>query len=497
MNRHNISRLACLLFALAGCSSGLSQVSTSSTSKLLPTRPLYDVAFNVADDPVSRITEDIHAKPTPNGWTFSFLSKTLAIVQSDESNGFSSNAVTPGMRAVLFNLMGDESSVRQLQNDFDNEKGTIGSINDSLDQECALEPNDVYNNCSIQAAQQAEYATFLLLLGDRAGAERRYQAVERNHDAIMRTFLTDHDLGAIEYLLWFNATFRYLLEAGELEKATQALRDYIALISDPSYHSIDTTPGADVLDTWARAGHSRQLARLTRLITSDRSLDDVVLTDYLYRDFDAALLRDDSVDSLLARLQVLADLRHRYTSAQVGWHNQMISSLECRLGLVAVLKGDDAGALDLYSAALTPFSASQYDYGWELGLCLYRLAPQIGRSDDQPRILEIMGRHTEASKDSINKNTDDLIDGYRDSPYVNIAESGIAHANSFREIHLLVGTKPAAFLFLDQDRFRQAAAGALQKTIDVRKDDPALSARGDELMIVANFVLDRFLYVGE
>ena len=313
----------------------------------------------------------------------------------------------------------------------------------------------------------------------------------------MRTFLADHDLGAIEYLLWFNATFQYLLEAGELEKATQALRDYIALISDPSYHSLDSTPGADVLDAWARGGHSRQLAQLTRLITSDRSLDDVVLTNYLYRDFDAALLRDDPVDSLLARLQVLADLRHRYTGAQVKWHNNMISSLECRLGLVTALRGDEAGALDLYSAALTPFSESQSDYGWELGLCLYRLAPQIGRSDDQPKILEIMRRHTEASKDTINKNTDELIDGYRESPYVNIAESDIAHANSFREIHLLVGTKPSAYLFLDQDRFRQAAAGALQRTIDARKDDPALSARGDELMIVADFVLDRFLYVGD
>ena len=497
MNWYIVPMLACLLFALPGCTSGPGHVSTSSTGAPLSTRPLYDAAFNATDDPVSRITEDIHAKPTPNGWTHAFLLKALAIVRSDQSYGISNNAVTPGMQAVFFALLGDESAIRQLQSNFDAEKGTIGSIDDALDLECAKDPNEFTNHCSFQAKQQVEYATFLLLLGDRAESERRYLAIEQNHDAIMRTFFADYDLGSVEYQLWFDANFQYLLEAGELEKAAQAMRDYIAFISDPAYNSIDSTPGAAVLDAWSRAGHSRQLAQLTRLITSDRSLDGVILTTYLYRDFDAALLRDEPVDSLLARLQVLADLRHRYSDAQVGWHNQMISSLECRLGLITALKGDQAGALDLYSAALSPFSQAQYDYGWELGLCLYRLAPQVGRSDDQPRILEIMRRHTEDSKDTINKNTDELIEEYRDSTYVNIAENSIAHANSFRDIQLLVGARPQAYLFLDPDRFRQAAASALQKTIDVRKDDPTLGSRGDELMVVVNFVLDRFLYVGE
>jgi tetratricopeptide (TPR) repeat protein len=337
--------------------------------------------------------------------------------------------------------------------------------------------------CDSEVQNQIYYATLALLRGHTQEAEARYSNADKYRSDALRQ-LNGPYRTAINLEIWFNARILYLLLA---ERIDDAIAEMKALVTERA----SNYPAEDVLDLWSRMGHSRALAKLTLMASRDSILDAIVFSTALYRDFDAAVLREAGPDALTARLQVIGALMGAYENAGALWRNQMTVSLECRLGLVALLEGDQAKADALYVKTREVFMRSEADFGWEVGLCLFRMAPQLGKSADQPALMAQMQRHYEESKKSIAAGTREFMSGAAGDDVL------VAHGAQFGKLNALISSKPQAYTFLDEARFRQSAATALDLTKEVRKTDPTFGNRDNEVIMVINYVLDRYLYFGE
>jgi hypothetical protein len=384
---------------------------------------------------------------------------------------------------VHYAVLGNTRKLRELQT----RNSELGDPFEQIARWCpSKDPGSALDSCLSSVEQQIDRATVALLAGDQADSDRRYADADRFAVEI-RTHVNADNFRYVQS--WHQARIRYFLYSGRLSEAVEQMKSYTAEAEryDPNSHRDYG------LDDFAYASSPRQLARLTRMISDEDDLDGIILTYSLYRDFDAAVLKGEGPDALAARIQVIGELREKYAEAQDLWHNIMTLSLECRLALIHLARGDKAGAAQLYDRVFQIYMREPADPGWEVGLCLYRMAPQLGRAEDRERLLEVMRAHHAESRRGLNINYDNLIAGARSSPYVNIAADSIARYEVFREIALRVAAIPAGYTYLDRDRFTTAASEALQWTKDPRIQGNEV----DELFMIADFALDRYLYVGE
>jgi hypothetical protein len=482
---------ACAL--LAGCAPGgiilgggeyKSPLFNSDLSRTdLPRSTALQDLLARTDDPLPRIPEHIAVEPPPGSWTNRFVTQALKIVDAEKIAGTEVSGTNPGIRAAYHALLGNTEAIADLEKNMEAGNGDYYTAStETLTRRCE-DRSSAITLCETEVQNQIYYATLALVMGHTEKAEARYSNADRYRSDALRQ-LNGPYRTAVGLEIWFNARILYLLLA---ERFDDAIAEMKALVGE----RVSNYPAEDILDLWSRMGHSRALAKLTLTASRDSILDDVVFSTVLYRDFDAAVLREEGPDALTARLQVIGALMGAYEDAGALWRNHMTVSLECRLGLVALLEGDQAKADALYAKTKEVFMRSEADLGWEVGLCLYRMAPQLGKSADQPALIAQMQRHYEESKKGMAANTQEFMNGAAGD------ESLVAHTAQFGRINALIAGKPQAYAFLDEARFRQSAAAALDLTKEVRKTDPTFGNRDTEVILVVNYVLDRYLYFGE
>lgn len=228
------------------------------------------------------------------------------------------------------------------------------------------------------------------------------------------------------------------------------------------------------------SGKERVLHEFIRLAEDKSFLASVDDLQYLFSGIDMAIARSESVELLRRRIAFIGSIRDSKPEARALWYNGATLRLECSLGHIFIAEKNAEAArrqFDTVLASAIRFPSSLRD----IELCLWQLAPHVGREEARSAISELMQRQFNVSAERVR-----AVYTYQSRWYAGAGDRDMsAQFAALGRLYQHISPTPEAWNFIDDDRAEKTLISAL----DATKDPAVLSFRGRLLVEIAGYTL--------
>ncbi len=437
-----------------------------------------------APDPAMTIPDDVRIEPAPGSWTAKFSGLVLSLISQDiENNPIVQSVVLVGLtdHALLYGVSGNRDKLPNLLKTVTSFQYSPFAPDSSqhyskADKECAQPKGEFLDSCALNLEAGAALATLNYLSGNTAEANAIFGKI-RLHAPIVRGRAASRAAGEPqlsnqEYDGFYAEYFAHLMLRGDYASAVDILMEKKKLVQKTQVGEFRSV--VPFISDLSYSGKQQTYYKLANMISDHRELDGISMLGDMFSQFDGAVVRQERNIVLKSRLKALAGIGGKYTNARQIFRNTLALNLDCRAATIYQSEGRPDIAERLYEKVKPHLLSSQSDIGWELGLCMSRVAQKIGKAADISQISLALEKQRARSSEQYIEKLNELIavNSEERKKYSTFAMQDTIDrrlaAYEAQKKFAEVKSFPQSPLLSDGNRFRNVVSNALEATKDGR-----------------------------